>query len=487
MKSKVRIASISQVFILVLLLYISFTPRVFAQANNQNSTPIEDRPITTLRDLNQAFVDVGNMVKPSVVTVSTESILTQQANPFGNEPFFQFFFPPGQGGQSQPQKYLQRGLGSGIVVSSDGYILTNNHVVQGADSIFVNLYDGRMFKATVKGADPKSDIAVIKIQADNLTPIKIGNSDSLHAGDIVMAVGSPMSRSLAYTLTQGIVSATGRANVGLADYEDYIQTDAAINPGNSGGPLVNLNGELVGVNSAIASQSGGFQGIGFAVPSNMATRVMEELIATGKVVRGWLGVYIQDVNQEIAKAMNLKATSGALVGDVVQNSPAEKAGLKSGDVITQFGGRNVEDASQLRNEVAELKPGSQVDFTVVRDGKKVDLRVKLGELPSEATPVSTSKNIDQLLGFKVSNLTASVRNQYNIGSNEKGVVISSIDQASAAGRAGLQVGDLIRAVDRQEVTSTDDFYKILANAKTGDTILLTLSRKGNSFFVAFTL
>jgi serine protease Do len=488
MNNRKKVATISKFFILVLLIYISFAPRLFAQAGNQNTTPIEDRPIRTLRDLNQAFVDIGNMVKPSVVTVSTESILTAQGtNPFANDPFFQFFFGPGQGQNGGQQKFLQRGLGSGIVVSADGYILTNNHVIDGADSIFVNLYDGRMFKATVKGADPKSDIAVIKIEADKLTPIKIGNSDSLQAGDIVMAVGSPMSKSLAYTVTQGIVSATGRANVGLATYEDYIQTDAAINPGNSGGPLVNLDGQLVGVNSAIASQSGGFQGIGFAVPSNMATRVMESLIATGKVVRGWLGVYIQNVNPQIAKAMNLKETSGALVGDVVPDSPADKAGMKSGDVITRFGDKPVTDATQLMNEVAELKPGTEVAVTVNRDGKQENLNVKLGEQPTEVTKAVKNTNLDQLLGFSVSGLTPHLRDQYNIGPDEKGVVITSIDPASAAARAGLRVGDLIRAVDRERVESTDDFNKILANAKKGDTILLTLSREGNGFFVAFTL
>ena len=449
-----------------------------------------DRPINNLQDLNNAFVGIAAQVIPTVVTVSTEKIISGGGmSPFANDPFFQFFFggPNNQNQQGQGQKYVQQGLGSGVIVSADGYILTNNHVIDGADSITVGTLDGKKYPGKVVGADPETDIAVVKIEASNLPFIRVGDSDKLRVGELVMAVGSPMSPNLAHTVTQGIVSAVGRSNIGLADYEDFIQTDAAINPGNSGGPLVNMDGELVGINSAIVSQSGGFQGIGFAVPSNMAVRIMNALITSGKVVRGWLGVSIQDINQQIAKAMNLTQTSGALIGDVVADSPADSAGLKAGDIITSVNGKTVKNTVELRNQIASTAPGTKVTLGINRDGKMMDVAITLGELPSTMAGGPGSSSVQQKLGFSVSNLTADLARQYGLNANMSGVVVMTIDQTSNAFRSGLRQGDLIVSINKQPVKNVVEFNKVMSTKKSGETVLLRISRQGNSFYIAFTL
>lgn len=464
-----------------------------AQGPTESSLAAQDRPIMTLRDLNRAFIDLAAQVKPTVVTVSTERILTlRQRSPFGspfaNDPFFDFFFGP-RDNRQQPREreYRQEGLGSGVIVSKDGYILTNNHVVTNADSIYVGLYDGRRHSAIVIGTDPQTDIAVLKIDTDNLPFITIGNSDSLQVGEIVLAVGSPMSENLAATVTQGIVSAKGRSNVGLADYEDFIQTDAAINPGNSGGPLVNLDGALVGLNTAIVSRSGGFQGIGFAVPSNMAMRVMNSLIAEGRVVRGWLGVSIQDIDETIARAMKLPQTTGALVGDVTDDSPAARAGLEAGDLIVSVDGRTIQNSSQLRNQIAATAPGSTVSLGIIRNDRSMTVSVRLGELPSEFARGGVTTDIQDLLGFSAQTINSDLARRYNIDSRATGVVVTSINSESEAYAAGLREGDLIRSVDRQRIQSADQFYTIVNEKKRGDSVLLRVIRGGNAFFMAFAL
>ena len=450
-------------------------------------TSVQDRPLRTLRDLNQAFVDIANSVMPAVVTVSTEKIITQRVfNPFAGDPFFEYFFGPGYH-QPRERQFRQQGLGSGVIVSREGHVLTNNHVVRDADSIWVRTYDGRRYRAKVVGTDPKTDIAVIKIDADNLTPIEIGDSDALQVGEIVLAIGSPMSENLAYTVTQGIVSAKGRSNVGLADYEDFIQTDAAINPGNSGGPLVNLDGQLVGINTAIVSRSGGFQGIGFAVPSNMAMGVMNSLLSEGKVVRGWLGVTIQDVNETLANAMGLSEARGALVGDVVPDSPADKAGLQSGDVIVAVDGREIRSSSQLRSHIASTAPGTRVTLTINRDGRTMDVPVTLGELPSEIAMATAPEELRDLLGFTVKTLTRDLADEYGITGKVRGVVVTDIDPESNAYRAGLRQGDVITTVDRTRVRTAEQFFNRLRTKKRGDTVLLKIYRDGAGFYVAFAL
>jgi len=438
---------------------------MFAQDNILKVVPAGQRSIATLADLNDAFVDIAKDVKPTVVTVSTEKTLTVPVNPFGGGNLFDFFFGPGQGRQQQPQErqYHQQGLGSGVIVASDGVILTNNHVVDGADSIYVRTFEGRKYLAKVVGTDPKTDIAVLRIDAKDLPRIAIGNSDSLRVGEMVMAVGSPMSEELAYTVTQGIVSATGRSNVGLATYEDFIQTDAAI-----------------------ISRSGGFQGIGFAVPSNMAVHIMDMLLTTGKVTRGWLGVSIQDVNQQIANAMKLPEQTGALVGDVVSDSPAEKAGLKAGDLILTLNGDKIKDASELRNEVASTAPGTKVTFGILRDGKNMTIEVMLGEMPAEMAAAG-SGGIQKDLGFSVQTLTPALADQYGIDKKMSGVIVTGIDQGSNAYRQGLREGDLIEEFDQQKVETAQKFYAMAALKKPGDTILLRVFRQGSRFYLAFSL
>jgi serine protease Do len=455
----------------------------------------QDRPLSSLRDLNQAFVDIAAMVKPAVVTVSTEKTLRAQAgspfgSPFAGDPFFDMFFgPQGRGGGNQPreQEFRQQGLGSGVIVSADGRILTNNHVIDNVDSIFVRTFNGERYSAKLVGADPKTDVAVLQIDAKNLDYLKIGNSDSLQVGEIVLAVGSPLSESLAYTVTQGIVSAKGRSNVGLADYEDFIQTDAAINRGNSGGPLVNLDGELVGLNTAILSSSGGFQGIGMAVPSNMAVRVMESLISEGRVVRGWLGVSIQDLTPAIAKGLGLEQSGGAVVGEVVSDGPSKKAGLQAGDVIVSVDGQAIENSTQLRNRIAGTKPDTRVALKVLRGNDRLNVDVKLGELPNEPGAQGNKSDLEDRLGFSVATLDSKLARQYEIDRQLSGVVVTSLDQSSAAARAGLREGDLIRGVYRGPVETKEEFVTALEGTKAGEMVLLQVSRDGGGFYIAFNI
>jgi serine protease Do len=447
----------------------------------------QTKTIGSLRDLNNAFIDIAKTVTPSVVTVSTERTLTLRGVsgfPFTMDPFGDFF--GNQGGRSPQRQYKQSGLGSGVIVSQDGYIMTNNHVVADADSIRVRLFDGRKLPARVIGRDERTDIAVIKVDANNLDAIKRGNSDDLQVGEMVMAIGSPLSENLAHTVTQGIVSAKGRQNVGLATYEDFIQTDAAINPGNSGGALVNLDGELVGVNSAIASQSGGFQGIGFAIPSNMAFNIMDMLISKGKVTRGWLGILPQDIDEKMGAALKLKENQGVLIGDVTADSPAEKAGLQSGDVITAIDKEPMANASKLRTQIAQAMPGTKIKVTLLRDGKSQDIDVQLGELPAELAS-SNGADKQELLGFTVTALTRDLANQYGIDPRTQGVVISAVDQNSSAGQAGLQEGDVVRSFNRLRTPTVADFNRATSNLKKGDQILMQIERSGNRFFVPFTL
>ncbi|MDZ7266797.1 MAG: DegQ family serine endoprotease [candidate division KSB1 bacterium] len=456
-----------------------------------------DRQIATLRDLNNAFIEIAEAVNPTVVTVFTEKVyrVRETLSPFSfffDDPLRDFwgedFFGPRPRRQTPPEReYRQQGLGSGVIVSAEGYILTNNHVIADADTIYIRTMDGRTIAAKVVGADPKTDIAVLKVEAKNLPVIKKGDSDRLRVGEWVLAIGSPLSPNLAHTVTQGIVSAKGRSNVGLADYEDFIQTDAAINPGNSGGALVNLDGELVGINTAIASRSGGFQGIGFAVPINMAENVMQSLIKHGKVVRGWLGVSIQDLNEAMARAMKLKNTEGALVGEVVENSPAEKAGFQEGDVILEMEGRKIRNAAQLRNHVATTAPGTAVKFKILREGREHMLTATLGELPADRKAPQVKQSLQELLGFSVTELNRELAEQYDLGTNVKGVVVTAIDQASPAFRAGLRKGDLIRSVNRKRVQTVADFNAALAGASKGDTVLLHLTRRDGNLFIAFEL
>lgn len=507
MNERTKLSSIVLILIGVIVGALIFSqvhestqPVVYSSPSPSPSAPQDtlypaDRPLSTLRDFNRAFVDIAKAVNPTVVTVFTEKIYKVRGYggyPFFGSPFEDFFReffdqPPHQRRQPKEEEYRQRGLGSGVIVSKEGYILTNNHVIDDADTIYVRLIGDRTLPAKVIGTDPKTDIAVLKVEADDLPVIKMGDSDKLQVGEWVLAIGSPLSPNLAHTVTSGIVSAKGRSNVGLAEYEDFIQTDAAINPGNSGGALINLDGELIGINTAIATRTGGFQGIGFAVPINMARNVMESILKYGKVIRGWLGVYIQDVNENLAKAMDLPVKEGVLISDVVEDSPADKAGLKEGDVIIKLDNRKVTNSVQLRNDIASTRPGTKVKLTILREGKEKRITVELGKLEPEKASRESQEKIEDLFGFRVAPFTSEMANRYGLDESLKGVLVTGIKQSSNAFRAGLNVGDLIVAVNRKKVKSVDEFMEAVKGLKRGDTVLFKVIRGRNSFFVAFTL
>ncbi len=433
-----------------------------------------------------AFSDVVRVISPLVANISTSKTVMKKdsSSPhFFGAPLKDFFEP-----FNMPKKWKEQNLGSGVVVSPDGYIITNNHVVEKADEIKVTLYNQQNYKGRIIGTDPKTDLAIIKIPAKNLPAIKWGDSDGLLVGEFVLAFGNPYG--LGHTVTMGIISALGRANVGIADYEDFIQTDAAINPGNSGGPLVNITGELVGINTAIFSRTGGYQGIGFAIPSNMAKSVMTQLISKGKVTRGWLGVTIQNLTTELAGEFGLERSAGALVTDIFRGSPAEEADLKRGDVILEVEGREIRNVGALRNIVAQSKVGSRIKLKVLREGKAVFLNVTIAEFPRDVARLAQDDTEDtlsgeenMLAGFSVMNLTREIAKQIGLSRNEKGVVIVNVDPYSAAEDSGLRKGDVIQEINKKKVKDLRDFNKIIPDIKKGDTALLFINRGGNKLYV----
>ena len=436
--------------------------------------------------LRNAFSDVAEAALPSVVTVIASKdidVRDFQGGPFGPDMFRFFLEPHGRGpgkGRREPQGHPKsQGIGSGVIVRKDGTVLTNNHVVAEADELKVRLSDGRTLPAKVVGTDERADLAVLRIEAKEEFPAaRLGDSDRLRVGEWVLCIGSPMSVELGHTVTAGIVSAKGRSSVGLADYEDYIQTDAAINPGNSGGPMLNLDGEVVGVNTAISSRSGGNEGIGFAVPSSMAKVIMDQLIEHGKVVRGWLGVMIQNVGQDLAEAMELPDTRGAVVGEVVEDGPAAKAGLKPGDVIRSVAGRAAVDVAEVRNRIALTAPGTDLALGVLRDGEERTVHVTIGELVGDggrAVPSGGgSTGGVERLGLKLRSVDSPI----------SGVRIEEVDPAGAAAKAGLVVGDVIVEVGREAVTKPEEVQTRLAATAPGKTALLRVNRAGGSLFVA---
>jgi serine protease Do len=435
-----------------------------------------------LGKLSDAFAEVAEAARPAVVNISTTSTVTMEDNPFGNmfnDPFFRHFFGDRFGNPGQKRKYKSSALGSGVIVSDDGYILTNNHVVKGADEIKVILYDKREFKGKVVGTDPRTDLAVVKIEARNLPTLSLGDSGKLKTGDLVLAIGNPFG--LNQTITMGIVSAVGRSNIGLADYEDFIQTDAAINPGNSGGALVNTSGKLVGINTAIYSTSGGYMGIGFAIPSDMAKVVMDNIIKHGKVIRGWLGVSIQDLTPDLAKSLDIKETAGALVSGVEKNSPADKAGLKRGDLITGIDTKKVDDSTGLRNMIASTAPGTKIDVKIIRDGKMQTKTVVLGEYKEHAVVKKTEYD-NVLKGVSVQDLTPSLRNKLDLPENVRGVVVTGVSP-DLAGQRLLQPNDVIEEVDRTTIQNVQDYDQAASKIGAKDTVLLLIYRDGGSVYL----
>ena len=466
----------------------AFTQRPAAKTIALN-IPVDQRPVS--RDLGgrNSFSPVVKKVTPAVVKITTSAKMQNTAfsAPPGAEDMLRRFF--GDDFDARPRRNFrmprQQGLGSGVVVTKDGYILTNNHVVDGAEEVKVALQDGREFTAKVVGRDPKSDVAVIKIDAKDLPAIPMADSDQVEVGDLVLAVGNPFG--IGQTVTTGIVSATGRAGAIGLDYEDFIQTDAAINPGNSGGALVDAEGRLIGINTAILSRTGGNQGIGFAIPANLARDVMESLVKDGRVTRGYLGVMIQDVTPALADQFKLKNASGALVGDVTAKSPAAKAGIENGDIIVEFNGKKVNDSRHLKLEVARVKPGETVPLKVIRDGSNKSIKVTVDEIPgSEALAKNDSKlpaeDSGTLNGVSVSDLDNRARQEFNIPANVRGAIVTEVDPDSPAAEAGLRSGDIIVEINRQPVKNADEAVRLTEKTDSKKT-LLRVWRDGGSRFV----
>lgn len=462
----------------------------------------EHRQPAMLRDLGRALMpapafaetkttviaDIAERSVKSVVNIaSTKNVhVEQNLSPFFSDPFFRRFFGQGPAPFDSPQmapEQRQRSLGSGVIVSTAGIILTNNHVVEKADEITVTLSDGRELEAKVVGTDPKSDLAVIQLVGppDDLQAMEFGSSDRLRLGDVVLAIGNPFG--VGQTVTMGIVSAKGRSDMGIVDYEDFIQTDAAINPGNSGGALISLDGELVGINTAILSQSGGYQGIGFAIPSDMARGIMESLLAHGKVVRGWLGVGIQDIDQHLKEAMDLKDTRGVLVSDVIADSPATKAGLLRGDVIVRVDGVAVDSTGRLRSLIATKGAATKTTLEILRGGEKKSVDVVLGELPGEqGGTTEIPDNQGGLGGLELGALNAANREEYHVPERlAHGVVVLAVRSGSHAQRAGFKPGDVILEVNRAPVQSVGQLSAAYRDAL--HRVLLLVYRQGSTFYL----
>jgi serine protease Do len=444
--------------------------------------------ITALEELSNAFATVAEQVNPSVVTIFTETVRRVPNNPFqeffGDDFFDRYFGSP----RDRGREYKQQGLGSGVIVSRDGVIVTNNHVVQGADDISIRLLNGKEYKAELKGTDERTDVAILQIDAENLASIKFGDSDETRVGEWVLAIGSPLSPELAHTVTSGIISAKGRSGIGIGNgYEDYIQTDAAINPGNSGGALTNLKGELIGINTAIATRTGGFMGIGFAIPSNLVEKIMNDILKTGKVSRGWLGVNIQNIDDAIAKTLKLNTKDGILINEVVEGGPAKKVGLRVQDVIIQVDNRKVRNTRELATRIGSTNPGTQVTLTIIREGEERQIEVVLGEFPEELDQSVASTEISDNLGIRVSNINQNLVEQFNLKVKNGGVVIVNVEQGSASNQAGLRAGDIILKINRKSVNNVSDYNKIIEDIKSGESVLFYIQRDEGKFFVAFAI
>ncbi|MCL2103674.1 MAG: Do family serine endopeptidase [Kiritimatiellaeota bacterium] len=436
-------------------------------------------------DFRRGFSSVAEIARPAVVFIQVEKNVPVRRGgyPFFNSP--QEFFGHGQPGRGrQPQTYKQTGQGSGFLISKDGYILTNTHVVGDMDKITVKLVDGREYVAKRIGADTKTEVALIKIEGDDFPCLSIGDPEKLLIGEWVVAIGTPFG--LEQTLTVGVVSAKGRSNIGITDYEDFIQTDAAINPGNSGGPLLNIDGEVIGMNTAIYSQSGGYMGIGFAVPIDMAMQVKGQLVANGRVTRGYIGIVMNpgEVTEQMAKSFGRNEGGGVLVADVQKGGPADKAGIKSGDIISELNGKKIKDSASFRMEVARIMPKEKANLVVFREGKAKKLTVTVEAFPDdeagEAAPDSAAGEVQDKVGLQVQEVTRDLAQRFGY-ETEQGVMISEVMRGSPADEAGLQPGMLILEVNRKEVNSVKAFEQAIAKGKDGNVLLRVKTGQGTRF------
>ena len=467
--------------------------------------------VSTLRQTSRAFTTIAKQAIPAVVFIEVEKAVGAdedypQRFPYNDpfdmfgEDFFDRFFKqdprrrrrrqpfspsPRQPKLQQRRRYYPAGQGSGFIISENGYIVTNHHVVGNADRINVTLDDGRKFKAKYTGSDERSDVAMIKIDAKNLPLVPLGDSEKLEIGEWVVAIGNPFG--LDATLTTGVVSAKGRSGFQIAEYEDFIQTDAAINPGNSGGPLLNLEGRVVGINTAILSRSGGYMGIGLAIPINMAKSIKDQLIESGEVTRGYLGVIIQDVDQDIADAFDLDSAAGALISDVLEDGPAANADLKNGDIILEFEGKKVQDAHSLKYAISQIAPGATAKMLIYRDGDKKEVKVKIdrrddgdGPLPAQETETAIH------IGFHVDDITDEMASRYDIDAG-LGVIVTQVDRGSEAERKGIKSGAIILTVDRREVNSVAQFNRAVKKARDKGKILLLIKEAKYTRYVSLKL
>lgn len=499
----IRLSRMTTLFLLglamcgVTALALVINPGLFANlayAADAGKAYAAKEQLAMANDLSHAFQYVADAMKPSVVSVKSakkvRSMSVRSRSPFSQlPPDMRLFFGDRWIDQFEQlerhprdESLVQNGIGTGVVISNDGYIVTNNHVIADADEVTVTLSNDKSYKAEIIGTDKKSDLAVLKIDATSLVPAQLGDSDELRVGEWVLAIGSPFG--LTQTVTAGIVSATGRQNVGVADYEDFIQTDAAINPGNSGGPLVNLEGKVVGINTAIASRSGGYMGVGFSIPSDMVEKVTQSIIENGTVERGWLGATIQDVTDDLAASFDYKESGGVLIGNVMPDSPAEKAGLKGGDIIYRFDGQEMDSASKLRHTVAGTPPGSTASIRVFREGKWLTLDVTIGTLDdSKLTFRGSSERKLRDLGLAVQELTPDLASRMNIDSDSTGLIVTNVIQGSISAQAGIRQGDVIVSINGHSPTNVNDLADAVAEMQSDRGLRLLIERQGFRRFV----
>jgi len=475
---KNKLLKINKKLIVTIILILFLSLSLLVQAINVE--PQLDKPYSSIEDLSNSIADIAEKNGPAVVNIDTVRMVETQ-NPFLDDPIFGHFF--GDQFKEYTRTIPQKGTGSGFIINQEGYIITNEHVVHKADKIKVTLSDGREFTGEVIGSDTTSDMAIVKIKADHLPLVALGDSDKLRVGEIVVAIGNPYG--LQQTVTMGVVSAKGRSiPTGIEGrvYKDFIQTDTAINPGNSGGPLLNTKGEVVGINTAIIPYA---QGIGFAIPINIAKKNIDDLINLGKVRRSWLGVYIQEVTPEIAKQFNLTEAKGVLVGDVVKNSPAEEVGIKTGDIIKKVNDEEVNSPEELQDKIGNIEIGKKTNIEIVRNGETISFVVKIGEMPTveeEGSESPKEKVFSVQTGLKVESVTTEIAKELGLPW-VKGLVITEVIPGSSADDMGLQQGDIVLEANRTEVSSIGEWEKVINKLEPGDTLLLLVFRNQHTYYV----